>query len=92
MLRGCRVHTTLPRHGRRSGARLLRGKAWAYADGGIPTGIFYQCGEGTRFVLSSMAAEPAGHARMAFVVNDIAAGSSSSNRTAWSSRNAIRRC
>jgi catechol 2,3-dioxygenase-like lactoylglutathione lyase family enzyme len=38
-----------------------------------PTGIIYETGAGTRFVLSPMAAKPAGHTQMSFVVQDLAA-------------------
>ncbi len=36
-----------------------------------PTGIIYETGGGTRFVLSPMAAKPAGHTQMSFVVQDL---------------------
>jgi catechol 2,3-dioxygenase-like lactoylglutathione lyase family enzyme len=73
MLRDCRVHTTLPV------SDMARARAF-YAERlglepvlELPTGVFYACGEGTRFALSPMAARPAGHTQMGFVVRDLAA-------------------
>jgi catechol 2,3-dioxygenase-like lactoylglutathione lyase family enzyme len=37
-----------------------------------PDGDFYECGEGTRFVISKMGSRPGGHTQMAFAVEDIA--------------------
>jgi len=37
-----------------------------------PDGDFYECGEGTRFVISKMGSKPGGHTQMAFAVDDIA--------------------
>ena len=72
MLKICRVHTTLPT------ADLARARAFYENTLGIPpktelpSGIFYDCGEGTRFVLSQTAGKPSGaHTQMAFVVEDI---------------------
>jgi hypothetical protein len=40
----------------------------------LPTGVFYNCGDGTRFVLSQTAGKASGaHTQMAFVVDDIVA-------------------
>ena len=38
-----------------------------------PDGDYYECGEGTRFVISKMGSKPGGHTQMAFAVDDIAA-------------------
>jgi catechol 2,3-dioxygenase-like lactoylglutathione lyase family enzyme len=72
MLKSCRVHTTLPT------ADLARTRA-SYENTleippktELPSGIFYDCGEGTRFVLSQTAGKPSGaHTQMAFIVDDI---------------------
>ena len=37
-----------------------------------PDGDFYECGEGTRFVISKMGSKPGGHTQMVFAVDDIA--------------------
>jgi catechol 2,3-dioxygenase-like lactoylglutathione lyase family enzyme len=72
MLKGCRVHTTLPV------SDLARARAFYEDTLGIPptvewpTGSFYDCGERTRFVLSQTAGRPSGaHTQMAFAVDDI---------------------
>ena len=72
MLSNCRVHTTLPV------ADLARARVFFEDTLGIPSktelpsGVFYDCGEGTRFVLSQTAGKPSGaHTQMAFVVEDI---------------------
>ena len=72
MLKSCRVHTTLPT------ADLARARGFYENTLGIPpktelpSGIFYDCGEGTSFVLSQTAGKPSGaHTQMAFVVEDI---------------------
>lgn len=73
MLKDRRTQTTLPV------ADMARARAF-YADKlgltptwEVPTGIIYECGEGTRFVLSPMTAKPAGHTQMSFVVQDLVA-------------------
>jgi catechol 2,3-dioxygenase-like lactoylglutathione lyase family enzyme len=38
-----------------------------------PDGDFYECGDGTKFVISTMGFKPGGHTQMAFAVKDIAA-------------------
>jgi catechol 2,3-dioxygenase-like lactoylglutathione lyase family enzyme len=71
MLKDARVFTTLPVA---DPARARR--FYAEKLGLTPTqtdGDFYECGEGTRFVISLMAAKPGGHTQMAFVVDDAAA-------------------
>jgi catechol 2,3-dioxygenase-like lactoylglutathione lyase family enzyme len=73
MLKDCRTQTTLPV------ADLARARAFYAEKLGlkptweVPTGIIYESGEGTRFVLSPMAAKPAGHTQMSFVAQDLAA-------------------
>ena len=37
-----------------------------------PDGDFYECGGGTRFVISLMGSRPGGHTQMGFLVDDIA--------------------
>jgi predicted enzyme related to lactoylglutathione lyase len=36
-----------------------------------PDGDFYECAEGTRFVISKMGSKPGGHTQMVFAVDDI---------------------
>jgi catechol 2,3-dioxygenase-like lactoylglutathione lyase family enzyme len=71
MLKDSRVYTTLPV------TDPARARAF-YADklGLTPTepnGDFYECGDGTRFVISLMGARPGGHTQMGFLVDDITA-------------------
>ena len=37
-----------------------------------PDGDFFECGDGTRFVISKMGSKPGGHTQMVFAVEDIA--------------------
>ena len=37
-----------------------------------PDGDYFECGDGTRFVISKMSAKPGGHTQMVFAVDDIA--------------------
>jgi catechol 2,3-dioxygenase-like lactoylglutathione lyase family enzyme len=37
-----------------------------------PDGDFFECGGGTRFLISSMGSKPAGHTQMSFEVDDLA--------------------
>jgi catechol 2,3-dioxygenase-like lactoylglutathione lyase family enzyme len=71
MLKDCRVFTTLPV------TDPVRARAFYAEKLGLkptePNGDFYECGQGTRFVISLMAAKPAGHTQMGFVVDDVAA-------------------
>lgn len=71
MLKDCRVFTTLPV------TDPARARAFYAEKLGLtptePNGDFYECGNGTRFVISLMAAKPAGHTQMGFVVDDVAA-------------------
>lgn len=73
MLKDCRMQATLPV------ADMARARA-SYAEKlglaptwEVPTGVIYECGEGTRFVLSPMSAKPPGHTQMSFVVRDLVA-------------------
>ena len=36
-----------------------------------PDGDFFECGDGTRFVISKMGSKPGGHTQMVFAVEDI---------------------
>lgn len=71
MLSDCRVFTTLPV------TDPARARAFYAEKLGLrpttPDGDFYECGEGTRFVISLMSAKPAGHTQMGFLVEDISA-------------------
>jgi catechol 2,3-dioxygenase-like lactoylglutathione lyase family enzyme len=69
MLRDRPVFTTLPVT---DPARARR--FYAEKLGLTPTetdGDFYECGEGTRFVISKMGSKPGGHTQMAFAVDDL---------------------
>jgi catechol 2,3-dioxygenase-like lactoylglutathione lyase family enzyme len=69
MLKDCRVFTTLPV------TDPARARAFYAEKLGLtptqPDGDFFECGAGTRFVISLMSAKPAGHTQMGFVVDDI---------------------
>ena len=71
MLNDCRVYTTLPV------TDPARARAFYGEKLGLwPTqtdGDFYECGGGTRFVISLMGSKPGGHTQMGFLVDDIAA-------------------
>lgn len=71
MLKDCRVFTTLPV------TDPDRARAFYAEKLGLtptaPGGDFYECGAGTRFVISKMSAKAAGHTQMGFVVEDVAA-------------------
>jgi catechol 2,3-dioxygenase-like lactoylglutathione lyase family enzyme len=70
MLRDCRVFTTLPV------TDSARARAFYAEKLGLtptePDGDFYECGGGTRFVISTMSAKPGGHTQMGFVVDNVA--------------------
>ena len=71
MLKDCRVFTTLPVTDPARARRFYKEKL-----GLTPTeadGDFFECGEGTRFVISKMGSKPGGHTQMVFAVDDIAA-------------------
>jgi catechol 2,3-dioxygenase-like lactoylglutathione lyase family enzyme len=71
MLSDCRVYTTLPV------TDPARARAFYAEKLGLrpttPDGDFYECGGGTRFVISLMGSRPGGHTQMGFLVDDIAA-------------------
>jgi catechol 2,3-dioxygenase-like lactoylglutathione lyase family enzyme len=71
MLSDCRVYTTLPV------TDPGRARAFYAEKLGLrptePNGDFYECGGGTRFVISLMGSRPGGHTQMGFLVDDIAA-------------------
>ena len=61
MLKDSRVHTTLPVSDMARARAFYSEKLGMTPVEEFPTGIFYECGDGTRFALSQMAAKPAGH-------------------------------
>ena len=71
MLTDSRVYTTLPV------TDPARARAFYAEKLGLhptePDGDFYECGGGTRFVISLMGSKPGGHTQMGFLVDDIAA-------------------
>jgi catechol 2,3-dioxygenase-like lactoylglutathione lyase family enzyme len=70
MLKDCRVFTTLPVTDSARARRFYKEKLGLTPT--EPDGDFYECGEGTRFVISKMGSKPGGHTQMAFAVEDIA--------------------
>lgn len=71
MLKDCRVFTTLPVTDPARARRFYAEKLGLTPT--APDGDYYECGEGTRFVISKMGSKPGGHTQMAFAVDDIAA-------------------
>jgi predicted enzyme related to lactoylglutathione lyase len=69
MLKDCPVFTTLPVTDPARARRFYAEKLGLTPT--EPDGDFYECGEGTRFVISKMAFKPGGHTQMVFAVNDI---------------------
>jgi catechol 2,3-dioxygenase-like lactoylglutathione lyase family enzyme len=71
MLRNCLVYTTLPV------TDPARARAFYAEKLGLaptqPDGDFFECGAGTRFVISRMGSKPGGHTQMGFLVDDLAA-------------------
>ncbi len=71
MLKDSRVYTTLPV------TDPARARAFYAEKLGLsptrPDGDFYECGGGTRFVISIMGSRPGGHTQMGFLVDDLAA-------------------
>ena len=71
MLGDCRVYTTLPV------TDPARARAFYAEKLGLrptePDGDFYECGGGTRFVISLMGSKTGGHTQMGFLVDDIEA-------------------
>jgi catechol 2,3-dioxygenase-like lactoylglutathione lyase family enzyme len=73
MLKDARTQTTLPVADMARARKFYEEKLGLAPSFEVPTGVIYESGQGTRFVLSPMAAKPAGHTQMSFVVNDLAA-------------------
>jgi catechol 2,3-dioxygenase-like lactoylglutathione lyase family enzyme len=71
MLKGCRTQTTLPVADLTRARKFYAEKLGLMPTWEVPTGIIYECGEASRFVLSPMTAKPAGHTQMSFVVQDL---------------------
>jgi catechol 2,3-dioxygenase-like lactoylglutathione lyase family enzyme len=69
MLKDCRVFTTLPVSDSARARRFYAEKLGLTPT--APDGDFYECGDGTRFVISTMGFKPGGHTQMAFAVKDI---------------------
>jgi catechol 2,3-dioxygenase-like lactoylglutathione lyase family enzyme len=40
----------------------------------VPDGDFFECGDGTRFVISKMGSKPGGHTQRVFAVDEFASG------------------
>jgi catechol 2,3-dioxygenase-like lactoylglutathione lyase family enzyme len=74
MLQSCRVHTTLPVSDLDRARRFWEDALEMAPTTELPSGVFYDCAERTRFALSKSAGGPSGaHTQMAFVTDDIAA-------------------
>lgn len=71
MLKECRTQTTLPVADLTRARKFYAEKLGLTPTWEVPTGIIYECGKASRFVLSPMAAKPAGHTQMSFVVQDL---------------------
>ena len=69
MLKDCRVFTTLPVTDPARARKFYADKLGLTPT--APDGDYYECGEGTRFVISKMGSKPGGHTQMAFAVEDI---------------------
>ena len=70
MLKDCRVFATLPVTDPARARRFYAEKLGLTPT--EPDGDYFECGEGTRFVISKMGSKPGGHTQMAFAVSDIA--------------------
>ncbi len=70
MSKDCRLFTTLPVTDPARARRFYAEKLGLRPT--EPDGDFYECGEGTRFVISKMGSKPGGHTQMAFAVDDLA--------------------
>jgi len=70
MLKDCRVFTTLPVTDPARARRFYAEKLGLRPT--QPDGDYYECGDGTRFVISKMGSKPGGHTQMVFAVDDIA--------------------
>jgi catechol 2,3-dioxygenase-like lactoylglutathione lyase family enzyme len=72
MLKDCRVHATLPVSDLTRAREFYENILAIPPKTELPSGVFYDCGESTRFVLSKSAGRSAGaHTQMAFVTGDI---------------------
>ena len=69
MFKDCRVFTTLPVTDPARARRFYAEKLGLRPT--QPDGDYYECGEGTRFVISKMGSQPGGHTQMVFAVDDI---------------------
>ena len=69
MFKDCRVFTTLPVTDPARARRFYADKLGLRPT--QPDGDYYECGEGTRFVISKMESKPGGHTQMVFAVDDI---------------------
>jgi catechol 2,3-dioxygenase-like lactoylglutathione lyase family enzyme len=73
MLKSCRVHTVLPVSDLDRAREFYENTLKIPPNAELGSGVFYDCGERTRFVLSKSAAPSSGaHTQMAFVTDDIA--------------------
>jgi predicted enzyme related to lactoylglutathione lyase len=70
LLKESRVFTTLPVTDPARARRFYAEKLGLTPT--EPDGDYYECGEGTRFVISKMGSKPGGHTQMCFAVDDIA--------------------
>jgi predicted enzyme related to lactoylglutathione lyase len=71
MLKDCRVFATLPVTDPARARRFYKEKLGLTPT--EPDGDYFECGDGTRFVISKMGSKPGGHTQMVFAVDDIAA-------------------
>ena len=72
MLKSRRVHTTLPVSDLNRARQFYEDVLGIPPRTELPSGVFYDCGEGTRFALSKSAGGSSGaHTQMAFVTDDI---------------------
>jgi catechol 2,3-dioxygenase-like lactoylglutathione lyase family enzyme len=70
MLKDSRVFTTLPVTDPKRARAFYRDKLGLTPT--QPDGDFFECGDGTSFVISLMGSKPGGHTQMAFAVDDLA--------------------
>jgi catechol 2,3-dioxygenase-like lactoylglutathione lyase family enzyme len=72
MLKSCRVHTTLPVSDLNRARRFYETALGIPPRTELPSGVFYDCGERTKFALSKSAGGSSGtHTQIAFVTDDI---------------------
>ena len=70
MLKERRVFTTLPVEDPARARTFYREKLGLTPT--QPDGDYFECGDGTRFVISKMGYKPGGHTQMVFAVDDLA--------------------